>query len=95
VRAPFFGATSSLTLDSQRVAAANIHLTPLAQAEKGYWGETDYYSDDEALLQFDPNKDKGEPLTIAASVEKGGAATSESRLTPHVSWCDQLYLHPG
>ena len=73
VRAPFFGATSSLTLDSQRVAAANIHLTPLAQAEKGYWGETDYYSDDEALLQFDPNKDKGEPLTIAASVEKGGS----------------------
>ena len=26
VRAPFFGATSSLTLDSQQVAAANIHL---------------------------------------------------------------------
>ena len=74
VRAPFFGATSSLTLDAQRVAAANIHLAPLAQAEKGYWGETDYYSDDETLLQFDPAKDKGEPLTIAASVEKGGSA---------------------
>ena len=74
VRAPFFGATSSLTLDSQAVAAANIHLAPLAQAEKGYWGETDYYSDDEALLQYDPAKDKGEPLTIAASIEKGGSA---------------------
>ena len=59
---------------SQRVAPANIHLAPLAQAEKGYWGETDYNSDDEALLQFDPAKDKGEPLTIAASIEKGGSA---------------------
>jgi hypothetical protein len=74
VRAPFFGSTSSLTLESQQVAAANIHLAPLAQAEKGYWGETDYSSDDEALLQFDPAKDKGDPLTIAASVEKGGSA---------------------
>jgi hypothetical protein len=74
VRAPFFGPTSSLTLDSQRVAPANIHLAPLAQAEKGYWGETDYDSTDEALLQFDPAKDKDEPLTIAASVEKGGSA---------------------
>jgi hypothetical protein len=74
VRAPFFGSTSSLTLESQKVAAANIHLTPLAQAEKGYWGETDYNSDDETLLQFDPAKDKGDPLTIAASVEKGGSA---------------------
>ena len=74
VRAPFFGPTSSLTLDGQRVAAANIRLAPLAQAEKGYWGETDYYSDDETLLQFDPTKDKDEPLTIAASVEKGGSA---------------------
>ena len=26
------------------------------------------------LLQFDPAKDKGEPLTIAASIEKGGSA---------------------
>jgi gliding motility-associatede transport system auxiliary component len=74
VRAPFFGSTSSLTLESQKVAAANIHLAPLAQAEKGYWGETDYNSEDETLLQFDPAKDKGDPLTIAASVEKGGSA---------------------
>lgn len=74
VRAPFFGATSSLTLESEKVAAANIHLAPLAQAEKGYWGETDYSSDDEALLQFDQAKDHGDPLTIAVSVEKGGSA---------------------
>ncbi len=74
VQAPFFGSTSSLTLEAERVAPANIHLASLAEAMKGYWGETDYYSDDEQLLQFDPAKDKGEPLTIAASVEKGGSA---------------------
>lgn len=74
VRAPFIGATSSLTLESQKVAAANVHLYPLAQAEKGYWGEADYYSNDEALLQFDPAKDKSEPLIIAAAIEKGGSA---------------------
>jgi hypothetical protein len=74
VRAPFLGGTSSLTLETQRVAPANIHLAALAQAEKGYWGETDYNSDDEAVLQFDPQKDHGDPLTIAASVEKGGSA---------------------
>ncbi|MBA3543723.1 MAG: GldG family protein [Chthoniobacterales bacterium] len=73
VRAPFFGSTSSLTLEAQRVAPANIHLAPLAEAEKGYWGETDYYSNDDNLLQFDPTKDKGDPLMIAASVEKGGS----------------------
>src|SRR5204862_7779578 len=33
-----------------------------------------YNSDDEALLQFDPAKDHAEPLTIAASIEKGGSA---------------------
>ncbi len=80
VHALFFGPTSSLTLDSQRVAPANIHLAPLVQAEKGYWGETDYYSDDEALLQYDPAKDRGEPLTIAASVEKGGSADARVQI---------------
>jgi len=74
VRAPFFGQTSSLTLEAQRVAGANIHLASLAQPEKGYWGETDYNSSDEGLLQFDSKRDHGDPLTIAASVEKGGSA---------------------
>jgi ABC-type uncharacterized transport system involved in gliding motility auxiliary subunit len=67
-------------LETKQVAAANIHLSPLAQAEKGYWGETDYYSDDEALLQFDPVKDRSEPLTIAAAVEKGGSADTRVQI---------------
>ncbi len=92
VRAPFFGPTSSLTLDSERVAAANIHLAPLAQAEKGYWGETDYNSDDETLLQFDSTKDKGDPLTIAASIEKGGSAMNGSRSTRPASSSSEIPL---
>ncbi|MEY2491846.1 MAG: gliding motility-associatede transport system auxiliary component [Verrucomicrobiota bacterium] len=74
VRAPFFGATSSLTLEKERVAGAGIKLQPLAQAEEGYWGEVDYNSDDPAKLQFDPNRDHGAPLYIAVSVEKGASA---------------------
>ncbi len=75
VQAPFLGATSSLTLQPPQVmAAANIHLTPLAEAEQGYWGESDYYSDDEALLQPDPAKDKTGTLIIAVAAEKGGSA---------------------
>src|SRR5437016_11226228 len=35
-RALFFGGTSSLTLDANRVRTANIRLQPLIQAEKGY-----------------------------------------------------------
>jgi ABC-type uncharacterized transport system involved in gliding motility auxiliary subunit len=74
VQAPFFGGTSSLTLQSQAPPSASLHVMPLAEAEKGYWGEKDYNSDDPALLEYDPAKDKGEPLIIGAAVEKGGSA---------------------
>jgi hypothetical protein len=70
----FFGGTASITLEPDRVAPANIHLVPLAQAEKGYWGETDYNSDDEKLLEFDQARDHGEPLNIAVAIEKGASA---------------------
>src|SRR6187200_1906027 len=61
VRAPFLGGTCSLTLDSQRVQAGGVQLQPLVQAEKGYWGEVDYNSDDPAKLQFDQNRDHAAP----------------------------------
>jgi ABC-type uncharacterized transport system involved in gliding motility auxiliary subunit len=73
VRAPFLGATSSLTLaNPEQLQAQNIRLQPLAQAERGYWGELDYNSDDETLLQFTEGRDHETPLTFAVSVEKGG-----------------------
>ncbi len=74
VQAAFVGGTSSLTLDKNRGATSNIRTQPLAQAEKGYWGETDYNSTDDTKLQFDPLRDHPEPLTIAASIEQGGTA---------------------
>jgi hypothetical protein len=77
-RALFFGGTSSLTLQPERVRGANIRVEPLVQAEKGYFAETDYNSTDQAKLQADAAKAGGPPLTIAASVEKGG--TGDTRV---------------
>jgi ABC-2 type transport system permease protein len=74
VRALFLGGTSSLTLEADRVRAANIRLEPLIQAEKGYFAETDYNTDDQAKLQADAKRDNNTPLTIGAAIEKGGSA---------------------
>jgi hypothetical protein len=74
VRALFLGGTSSLALEPDRVRAANIRLEPLIQAEKGYFAETDYNTDDQAKLQADAKRDINSPLTIGAAVEKGGSA---------------------
>src|SRR5213080_4051470 len=74
VRAIFVGGTASLTLEPDRGRAVNIRLEPLIQAEKGYFAETDYNSDNQAKLQGDAQKAGAVPLTIAASAEKGGSA---------------------
>ena len=74
VRALFFGGTSSLTLEPDRVRAANIRIDPLIQAEKGYFAETDYNTDDQAKLQADAKRNSDTPLTIGAAVEKGASA---------------------
>src|SRR5438093_6554234 len=73
VRALFFGGTSSLTLEPDRVRAANIRIDPLIQAEKGYFAETDYNTDDQAKFQADAKKTGASPM-IGASIEKGGSA---------------------
>jgi gliding motility-associatede transport system auxiliary component len=73
VRAIFVGGTASLTLDPNRGRTANIQLQPLIHAEKGYFAETDYNSDNQAKLQADAQKAGDVPLTIAASAEKGGS----------------------
>jgi ABC-type uncharacterized transport system involved in gliding motility auxiliary subunit len=74
VRAIFVGGTASLTLNPNRGQAANIQLQPLIQAEKGYFAETDYNSDNQPKLQEDAKKAGDVPLIIAASAEKGGSA---------------------
>src|SRR2546428_2834887 len=74
VRALFLGGTPSLTLEPDRVRAANIRLEPLIQAEKGYFAETDYNTDNQAKLEADAKQSSNVPLTIGAAVEKGGSA---------------------
>src|SRR5215472_3567409 len=74
VRTIFVGGTASLALNPNRVRATNIRLEPLIQAEKGYFAETDYNSDNQAKLQADAQKAGDVPLIIAASAEKGGSA---------------------
>ena len=74
VRTIFVGGTASLTLDPNRGRTANIRLEPLIQAEKGYFAESDYNSDNQAKLQADAQKAGDMPLTIGASAEKGGSA---------------------
>ncbi len=74
VRALFLGGTSSLTLEPDRVRASNIRVEPLIQAEKGYFAETDYNTENQAKLQADANRSSNTPLTIGAAIEKGGSA---------------------
>src|SRR5438045_4209024 len=74
VRALFLGGTSSLTLEPDRVRAAHIRVEPLIQAEKGYFAETDYNTDNQAKFQADAKQNSNVPLTIGAAVEKGGSA---------------------
>src|SRR4051812_1311052 len=74
VRGIFVGGTSSLTLEQDRVRAANVRLQPLIHAEKGYWAEKDYNSTDEAKLQADAAANPNTPLVVGVSIEKGGSA---------------------
>ena len=80
VRALFLGGTSSLTLNPQHAGPGNIRVEPLLQAEKGYFAETDYNSDDQAKIQADAQRNAGATLTIAASIEKGGSADERVQL---------------
>ena len=73
-RALFFGGTSSLSLEVDRMKAANIKIEPLLEAEKGYFAETDYNSADQAKFQADATKSNGAPVYMAAAIEKGGSA---------------------
>lgn len=74
VRAPFLGATSSLGLMPEGpTRPPDLALQPLAQAARGYWGEVDYSSLDDSVLQFSEGRDHGDPLYFAVAVEKGGS----------------------
>jgi hypothetical protein len=79
-RALFFGGTSSLTLEPDRVRAANVRIDPLIQAEKGYFAETDYNTDDQAKLQADAQRSGDAPIRVGAAIEKGASADQRVQL---------------
>lgn len=70
----FPGGSCSITLEPDRVRAANVRLQPLVQAVKGYWAEADYNSSDQAKFQEDMTRNADAIHTIAVSIEKGGSA---------------------
>jgi hypothetical protein len=80
VRALFLGGTSSVTLEPDRARAPNIRIEPLIQAEKGYFAETDYNTDDQAKLQADAKRNGNTQITIGAAIEKGGSADERVQL---------------
>jgi ABC-2 type transport system permease protein len=73
-RGIFPGGASSLTLEPDRVRLANIRLQPIVQAEKGYWAETDYTSENQAKFQVDAVRNAETLHTLGVSIEKGGSA---------------------
>lgn len=73
-RGIFPGGTSSLALEPDRVRGANIRLQPLAEAEKGYWSEKDYNSNDQTAFQENALRNADALHTLAVSIEKGGSA---------------------
>lgn len=73
VGAQFLGLTQSLALDRTREQTDKLKLTALIQAADGYWGEMEFVSDT-VTPTFDPRKDHGPPLTLAAASEKGAVA---------------------
>ena len=86
VRGYFVGGTSSITVAPQQPGQPGaVKVFPLIQAEKGYWAETDFNSDDAAKMQQNAMRNNGALLTFAAAVEKGGSGdervqTNSSRL---------------
>jgi ABC-type uncharacterized transport system len=79
VGAQFLGLTQSLAFDRTKEQTDKMRLTALIQAAEGYWGETEFVSDT-ATPAFDPNKDYGPPLTLAAAAEKGAVADSRVKV---------------
>ena len=76
VRAPFVGATASLTLDTNRRRDINIQRSRWPQAEKGYWGETDYNSDDDASSSSTRSRSSTSPSRSRRRSRKAGAQMS-------------------
>ena len=91
-----FGGACSLTLEPDRVRAANIRVEPLFQAEKGYFAEKDYRSGDQAKFQADARAADGASINLAALVEKGGSADQRVNVnSSRLVVITQCWVFPG
>lgn len=68
----FPGATQSLFLDEEAASKDKIQLRTLIEPAEEFWGETDYAPNNPAGVRYEDGKDNGQPLTIAASADRGG-----------------------
>ena len=81
VATEMFGPTQSLNIDRNLEKAANLQLTELLTSPEGFWGETEYNPGDRTAIPFfDPKKDHPAPLTIGATVERGGSNDPKVKL---------------
>ena len=67
----FLGQTQSLSFDAPQAQSIGMTVSPLIEASKDFWGETDYRGGEASPVFFDPRKDHSAPLPVAVSVEKG------------------------
>ncbi|MGI9239637.1 MAG: Gldg family protein [Verrucomicrobiales bacterium] len=76
----FNGVTCSLDIAVGDQALAQEGIVPVAliAATDRFWGESQY--DTGLLPVFDPSEDHGQPVYVAAAVERGGVADSPVRL---------------
>lgn len=68
----FAGATQSLKLGQELAEKQKILLRPLIQAAEEFWGETNYAPNQAQGVHYDDGIDHGQPLTVAASADRGG-----------------------
>ncbi|MFZ4597034.1 MAG: Gldg family protein [Terrimicrobiaceae bacterium] len=68
----FPGATQSLALDEEFANREKIQLRKLVEPAEEFWGETDFAPNNPAGVRYDDGRDNGQPLTIAASADRGG-----------------------
>ena len=68
----FAGATQSLKLEQEMAEKQKIRIRPLIQAAEEFWGETNYAPNQPKGVHYDDGIDHGQPLTVAASADRGG-----------------------
>lgn len=80
--AVFEGASSSIEVreNAEDLMARKLLPVPLIQIMDGYWGESDFAKQTDqadAGETFDPTRDNGSPLYIAAAVTRGAANSDQ------------------